>query len=86
MFASDLLIQTHLSAANSVAVNQELAGRLITIPLLIGTFLAPVLGLFVDNHGQRLKFMFLSFVTMIVGLALFLYTNPLVSLTLIGME
>lgn len=50
-FSSPLITDLWLSNDEDPKVNEEIAGRLMGLPYICCTFLAPMIGLFVDAYG-----------------------------------
>lgn len=86
MVASGYLLETWDNDKSvSVDTRMEHIGGILSIPLIMSSIFFPLFGFIADKYGNRINFMYISSIALIIGYSSLLVMPPILSLILIGM-
>jgi hypothetical protein len=84
-FSGPIITDLWLPATNTLEQNETITGRLMGIPHFCCTLLSPLIGLYIDQHGNRCQLILAACSLLFIGLAALLYCYPIVTMTLMGL-
>lgn len=84
-FSGPIITDLWLPSTNTLEDNETITGRLMGIPHFCCTIMSPLIGLYIDQHGNRTQLILTSCSFLFIGLVALLYFYPIVTMTLMGL-